>query len=697
MRIRSHLIGTAAVIGCLGSATAAQDLSYNLYGTPGLLELPTARSAADAEVGATISAFAFQQRGNFTFQLTPRLSGTFRYAGIQERGEVLVDTLDRSFDLRYRILDEGDYLPAVAIGLRDFLGTGLYSSEYIVASKAFGDRIDVTAGLGWGRLGTRDGITNPLGAIDDRFETRPALDFRLGGEISANQFFRGDMGVFGGIAYHYNDKLTFKAEYSSDDYAFEQSTGALTDPSPINVGLNYTYRPGLELQLAYLYGQEIAAGATFTLNPRTRLAPSGRETAPLPVAVRPTDARAAASWGTDEETLTRTFADAGLTLNSYDATADTVVRVRYTNNTYRSEAQAMGRAARILANLMPAAVNSFVLEPMQRGIPLTATTLNRADLERLENRATGAYDLRDRATFADAGAAVGYTNVDPIDPAFTWGIGPYANLVVFNINDPLRVDVGLDLKARYTISPNLVLSGTVRQSALGAREPSDEFQNDDDVPNVRTDARLYGVDGFPVIQSLTLAHYARPGADLYSRVSAGYLEKMHGGVSAELLWKPVDSRLALGAEVNYTVQRDFDQLFGFQDYDVVTGHVSGYYSFDNGFHAQLDVGRYLAGDWGATFGLDREFDNGWKVGAYFSVTDMPFEDFGEGSFDKGIRITVPNDFFLGTATQDKVQSNLASLSRDGGARLNVDGRLYEVVRPGHEAGLLGDTWGRFWR
>ena len=124
---------------------------------------------------------------------------------------------------------------------------------------------------------------------------------------------------------------------------------------------------------------------------------------------------------------------------------------------------------------------------------------------------------------------------------------------------------------------------------------------------------------------------------------------------------------------------------------------SGYYSFDNGFHGQVDVGRYLAGDWGATFALDREFDNGWKVGAYFTLTDMPFEEFGEGSFDKGIRLTVPVDFFAGNASRKSVSTSLASLTRDGGAKLNIDGRLYNIVRDGHIAGPMGNTWGRVWR
>ena len=700
MQIKHSLASGTALIALLaGNNAVSQDLSYNLYGVPGLIDTPNARMAPDAEIAATVGGFVLQQRGSFTFQLLPNLSGTFRYAGIdQEDGPGTDGTFDRSFDLRYRFIKETDVLPDVAIGLQDFLGTGDLSAEYIVASKTITDRIDVTAGLGWGRLGTRNGISNPLGALDPFFETRPERDkseYEEGGTVTGD-FFRGDMGVFGGITYRYSDKLTLKAEYSSDGYVSETDNGTLDNRSPINVGLNYTYKPGLDLQLAYLYGSELAAGATLTLNPRERQAVSGLETAPPPVRVRPADRAAAASWGTDEQTLIQTLKDAGITLNGYDVTSDTVARVRYTNTSFRSEAQAMGRVARILSAQLPAAVETFVLEPQQRGIPLQATTIQRRDLETLENRARGAAQLAQSSTTRDAGSSTGLSYTPDTEPAFTWGIGPYARLIVFNGDAPVQVDGGVELKARYTFAPNIIAKGVVRQS-LRDLPLADETETENDLQNVRTDGRYYGQDGNPVIQTLTLAHYGRPAANVYSRVTAGYLEDMHGGISTELLWKPVDSRLAVGAEVNYTAQRDYDQLFTFQDYDVVTGHVSGYYSFNNGFHAQVDVGRYLAGDWGATFGLDREFDNGWRVGAYFTLTDVPFDEFGEGSFDKGIRITVPNDFFLGNASRDKVTTNLQSLQRDGGARVDVDGRLYDIVRDGHTAGRFGDTFGRFWR
>ena len=694
--MHNHGLWGAATVASLlmGSTALAQETTYTLYGTPGLVEMPSARSAPDAEISANFSYSNLQQRGNFSFQLTDRLAGTFRYTSIpEEDGPGTGGTFDRSFDLRYRVLDETASRPAVMVGLQDFLGTGDLSAEYIVATKAITPSIDVTAGLGWGRFGTRGGFDNPLGIFGSAFETRPERDFEEQGGTPTGRFFRGDAAFFGGIDYRYSDKFSFQVEYSSDAYVKETDVGNLDNKTPLNFGLNYRPRPDVTVNAAVLHGSEIAAGVTLLLNPTRRIPVSGTETAPTPVAVR--DYQAAASWG-DTNTLTTALGDEGVTLNAVSITGDTA-RVRYTNTTYRSEAQALGRVARVLTTQVPPNVETFILEPMQRGIPLSATTLQRTDIETLANTADAASALQARAITADAGSRDGLTPVaDPIS-AFQWGIAPYTQLIVFNGDAPVQADVGLDFTATYQIAPNLVLGGNIRQSALGEREIADITENENDYPNVRTDARFYGVDGTPVITDLTLAHYSRPGKDLYGRVTVGYLEQMYGGVSGELLWKPVDSNLAIGAELNAVQQRDFDGGFGFQDFDTVTGHVSAYYSFDNGFHTQLDVGRYLAGDWGASFALDREFENGWKVGAYFTLTDMPFDDFGEGSFDKGIRITVPHDFFIGTATRREVNTTLNSLTRDGGARVNVNGRLYDIVRDGHTNGPLGDTWGRFWR
>jgi hypothetical protein len=46
---------------------------------------------------------------------------------------------------------------------------------------------------------------------------------------------------------------------------------------------------------------------------------------------------------------------------------------------------------------------------------------------------------------------------------------------------------------------------------------------------------------------------------------------------------------------------------------------------------------------GATFEIQKRFANGWSIGAFATLTDVPFEVFGEGSFDKGLIFRVPLD------------------------------------------------------
>lgn len=75
---------------------------------------------------------------------------------------------------------------------------------------------------------------------------------------------------------------------------------------------------------------------------------------------------------------------------------------------------------------------------------------------------------------------------------------------------------------------------------------------------------------------------------------------------------------------------------------------------------------------------------------------MPEGLFGEGSFDKGVTLSLPLSWALGTPNQRAASMNLRSLARDGGARLSVNGRLYDTVRPAQTADLY-EGWGRFWR
>lgn len=674
----------------------------NTLGTPGILDMPTAHPLRDADAGFTVAAFNDTSRYTFYFQITPRLSGVFRYSGVENftgRGAFF----DRSFDLRYALAEETPRRPAITVGLQDFGGTGIYAAEYVVATKTTG-RWRTTLGLGWGRLGSQGGFNNPLGLLSKRFETRPNPLGGINGtgQLDASNWFRGDAALFGGVQYWLNDRTILSAEYSSDAYVEENSRIGFEQDIPLNFGASYRFRSGVEGTAALLYGNTLALQLSYVTNAK---APGqgggGTDPAIAPLRLRAPGEARDLGWTTQpdapailQDNTAQIFAAAGLSLDAI-TTAPRSVEVRFRNETYPSSAQAVGRAARLLTTLMPASIETFVLVPVtENGIAASKITLRRSDLEELENAPDGSWQSYARAEIADAGTLPAATPAAQSFARFNWSFGPFLDTALFDPAEPIRVDVGLALAGRYEPRPGLVFSGRLKQQIISGR--ADLPPSNSVIEPVRSNVGRYAAEGKTALETLTAAYYYRPGTDLYGRITAGYLESMFGGLSTEVLWKPVESRWAMGGEVNYVRQRDFDQKFGFQDYDVVTGHASAYWDIGNGFHAQVDAGRYLAGDWGSTLSLDREFANGVRVGAFATLTDVSFEDFGEGSFDKGIRFTIPVSLITGRATQERISRTIRPVTRDGGARLNVDGRLYESVRGFHQAPLQ-EQWGRFWR
>jgi hypothetical protein len=96
--------------------------------------------------------------------------------------------------------------------------------------------------------------------------------------------------------------------------------------------------------------------------------------------------------------------------------------------------------------------------------------------------------------------------------------------------------------------------------------------------------------------------------------------------------------------------------------------------------AVVRAGRYLAGDYGGTLELYRRFDTGIIVGAWMTFTNVPFSKFGEGSFDKGIRIVIPTEFVLPFGTTTRFEEDLRPIQRDGGQILNNDAILYDMTQ-----------------
>ncbi|EAR50712.1 hypothetical protein OG2516_09924 [Oceanicola granulosus HTCC2516] len=685
-------IRLAALLALAVGAVEAAPLGT--YATPGLLEMPTAGARPDGTLAFGLARVGPSTRAALSYQLTPRLRGAARYAiidGFDYDG--LGTRYDRSFDLHLDLLAEGPRRPAVALGLRDFGGTGIYSSEYLVATKQIGP-LAVTAGLGWGRLAGRV----PLGALPGPFAERPAPDTDTG-QLDAGQWFRGPAAPFAGLSYQIAGRTTLLAEYSPDLYRQERARGAAHDiAAPVNLGLRHRFDNGLTLGAAYLYGRDIGLTLGYRLDPARPRHPGGREGLPEPLA--PRDTVAARSWNRPgaspnalRETLDARLLAEGIVLEGLTRDGPRA-GVRVVNEVWSAVPQAAGRTARVMANVLPPEVTQFDITFVRYGLPITTVSISRAALEAGEHALEGDRILRAATTLADARP----TRAGELPVAYPAGhvaLAPYVETSLFDPDSPLRYSVGAAATASLRPMPGLVLAADLRyplHDTIGTATR----RSDSVLPHVRTDAVRYAAAPGLQLHRLTATHLFRPGRDLFGRVTAGYLERMYGGVSAELLWHPLEGPLALGLEINAVRQRDFNEMFGFRGYDSLTGHASAYYDLPGPLHAQLDVGRYLAGDWGGTLTVMREYDNGVRIGAFATLTDVSFDEFGEGAFDKGLIFEVPLDWFTRRPTGRVHRQVLRPVQRDGGARLAVAHRLYPLTRD-YRGGEIDDRFARITR
>lgn len=725
------LILAATTAMAVGGAAAAQERgpvarpSVNLYGMTGLIDMPSAQDQPDAQVTLSYSYFGETQRRNFNFQILPRVAGAVRYSTIDNWGQRDEDTgvydprydlFDRSFDIQFTLWREGDWrwwTPDVGLGFRDFLGTGVYSSEYLVATKTVptaqaGDFV-LTVGLGWGRLSRVNGITNPFCQLSDSMCDRDN-DFGEGGKLSWDTFFNGqNVALFGGVEWRTPiDGLTFKVEYSSDDYKREQKSPASTfhPESQVNVGAEYTIREGITLGAYWMYGTTVGVNLALSANPKRPLVPPDLGTGPLPVNPVPANAPEGTGWARNAASIDQLAAALeeilkaeGMQLEGFYADPDgRTVEVAIDNLRFQQNPKAIGRTARVLQAGMPASVRTFRITSMEDGLRTSTITIDRRDFEAEVDRPNATEKSWDSVEIAGATpslpAGAWYR---PAYPDFVWSIVPAPFLTLLTPGDPIRLGLNIDLETEIILRPGLSITANISQPALNI--PNDPGPSESNLHPVRSDSPRYYADYAPKVPQLSLDYLFKLNDSTYGRASAGLLERMFGGVGAEILWKPVNQSWGLGADINWVAQRNFDDIFGFDyyDYDVVTGHASLYW--DTGFYgmeAQIDAGRYLAGDWGGTLTLQRRFPNGWAVGGYFTLTDVTESDFGEGSFDKGVFVEVPFRWTVPFETRANNSISLTSVSRDGGAQLQTSNALYPIVRD-FDRNRLGRAWGSFWQ
>jgi hypothetical protein len=262
-------------------------------------------------------------------------------------------------------------------------------------------------------------------------------------------------------------------------------------------------------------------------------------------------------------------------------------------------------------------------------------------------------------------------------PALGFGFDLAAKTQLMDPDAPLRGQLYAKLSGRLQLTDHFNVWMRYEQNLyndFSTERPPDSPH----LPNVRTLVNQYLVHGESGIEQFYAEYKKSLSSSLHTRTYAGLLESMYGGVGAEALFAPYQQRWALGVNVNAVKQRGFRRDFNFRQYETLTGHISAYYAspfYD--IDVAVHLGRYLAKDRGYTFEARRTFDSGFSLGGFFTRTNVSAEEFGEGSFDKGLFFRIPFDGFLPGNTRAAFSTILRPLERDGGRRLeNFGGNLW---------------------
>ena len=644
-------------------------------GGVGLIQMPTARQNEEGSFSLNYQDSEEYRFWSASLQLFPWMETTVRYTDVRTRlyspdpGFSGDQTLkDKGIDAKFRLWQESEFLPDISVGFRDFGGTGFFESEFIAASKRIGP-FDFHLGLGFGYLGRKGNINNPFCDLKDSFCDRPGGFSGLGGKIDYQRFFKGPASLYGGIEYQTPwTPLRLKLEYDGNNYQQDRA-GVLIQDSDYNVAAVYSLSDAFDLNVNYQRGNTFGFGVNYKLNFNTvkqiKLDPPVKEIpAVLPVAIDTLD----------KADLRRDlYLNAGFLVNNYVLKDDEII-LKGRQIAYRDEDQSINRIGRVLANHLPEQIKTYRIVTISGDMPMVETKINAEQFISAARYETPEADVKNS-----------YQRVDPEVENENWaverdesGFGYSAELFwVQTFGNPesfYMYQGGLFAGGGYQFNTNFSLQTTAKINLL---TNFDEFNFKVDsqntgVPRVRTYIREYVTRSDITMENL-YGHWKDELADnWYGQMYAGYLETMYGGVGGELLYKPLDSTLAVGLDLNYVRQRSYEKELAFFDYKTFTGHLSFYWKpqFLDDTMITASFGQYLAKDKGVTIDFAKRFDSGIVVGAYGAFTDMSAAEYGEGSFTKGFYVSIPFDLFSLKSATGRGRIPWIPISRDGGQMLN---------------------------
>ncbi len=624
----------------------------------------------------TVSPFDWLEAGYFYYR-----PSDLRWEVDLKRGNYL----DKGFNVKFIYRPENKYLPNIAVGLDDFAGTGYFSREYVVSTYE-SSNLKISFGAGWGKFVGTNSYKNPFSQLSEKFNVRPKKSnyINSGGTPTYDQWFRGDVNIFGGLEYSpsFSKNLKIKLEYDPFNYKDfsannrEDIVLSLRDKdSNYNLGLSYAVNKFLTIESSLIKGNTFNLSFNFGITFKDDLVKKSKFN---PKVEKTRESNSKKNFYDD---LLYNLNNNNLLLQTASIEGNGKLDITISTSNHRNSIRSSSYAAKIsdiVADFHNVDLSQINVKHINAGIELNEISYV---ANHITNKTTPIEFIK-RYTKFDSGNVNEYLSNEfkprVSFPVFFHSTSPS---IVSHIGNPEKFYFGginIQNISELQFSRNLILSSELnfrlydnfRDTITG---PASQMEH------VRTELVQYLKEDDIYISRLQLDYIWSPKKNLYAKISGGYFETMFGGFGGQILYRPFNNNFSISSELFYVKQRTFDQRFNFQKYNTTTGHLNFAYMFAKGVEANLSFGRYLAKDDGYTFDISRRTNSGFKAGVYFTRTNVSAEVFGEGSFDKGFYFQIPLDFFsdqyLGTYSTVKI----SPLTRDGGAKLIYEKDLRGLI------------------
>ena len=617
--------------------------SFNNHGVVGLINMPTARLFNESSFGFTLYSGEPDQKITMTSNPFDWLEASFFYTSIKDRPYCAFDYdpvcdqdyKDKGFNFKLKIKEEG-VLPAIAIGINDIAGTGFYSSEYIVGSYGI-NKTDFHFGLGWGQLnGSDKNFKNPLGDIYDGFYDRPTVTEDRGGQFQPSRYFSGDtVSPFFGVSHVINDRYLLKIEY--DTTVTPGKVGYADSKQDFSVGIDFNLTRNFSIGISSERGKSTSIRFSYKNE--------SKESRPR------YEYREAKHNQTDSEYVRfiRELNENGIGVNKILEGGDQIgiEMSQFTHPNLDIIDEIIRRAS----------FNAGLEKPVKTDLRIADLKARSEYDDDFERSAKLIYQRQAKKKFK--------TNTRLSLRPFLASREEFFKgaLMIENISE-------------YSFLDNFFFSSNLKYSL------ADNFDDLKYPPvntypaQVRSDVKDYlkNFNEGIFIGRAQFDYHLSPKKNHHIMMSAGILEEMFNGAGFEYLYYDQDSSYAVGFEAFGVKKRDYMMRFGTLDYENITGHLNFYYRNYGRipFDAKISYGEYLAGDEGLTIDLSRSFENGTKFGIFASFTDVSSDEFGEGTFDKGIYFNIP-------VFGNLINYSWRPLTKDPGAKLNRKHSLHDLL------------------